>query len=181
MERKRLWEIVIAIVIILLLIVAVWWLLRSSSGQDRVTPEQDEPGQGQVIGGEPLDLSGYEQSASTIARVFVERFGSFSNGGDYQNIDVVMDIATDALQARLQDLINTSDTDHTSAYYGISTHVLSIHQVEVSDRQEVLEVLVQREESIDSPANTSVKYQTIRLTLVKDGTSWLVDDFIWLD
>ncbi len=180
MERKRKFEILFAIILIILLVGVVWWLLRPEPVNDQGSFTDD--GQMQDFESiEPLDLDGYEEDASTIARVFVERFGSFSNHGDYENVDAVMDIATSSLQSRLEDLAEDASGDGNAVYYGVSTYVISITQIEVSDTQEVLEVLTQREESIESPENTSVKYQTIEVTLVKEGEEWLVDDFEWVD
>ena len=180
MERKHKFEILFAIILIAFLIGVVWWLLRPDIDDGQVVDE-DSQMQGIELGQEPLDLDGYEEDASTIARVFVERFGSFSNHGDYENVDAVMDLATESLQVRLNELVDEASSDDGSVYYGVSTYVLSIDQVEVSDTQEVLEVLTQREESFETPGNTSVKYQTMQLTMTKVADQWLVDDFQWLD
>lgn len=181
MERKHKFEILLAIILIVLLIALVWWLLVSRGGEADVLVDEQEQGQGVIPGQEPLDLTGYEEDASTIARVFVERFGSFSNHSAYENVSSVMDISTSSLQSRLDDLVNSTSADNGAVYYGVSTYVVSITQKEVTETLEVLSVLTQREESIDSPSNTTVKYQTMEITLVKEGGEWLVDDFEWID
>lgn len=177
MERKQKIEIGIAVLIIIVLIGVLWWVLLpgssdlipgSDSGTGQATEDQQEPA---------IDYSAYETTASTIARVFVERFGSFSNQADYANVISVMDIATSSLQSKLEAMMS-KDQD-TDVYYGISTRVLSIDQVSATETQEVLEVMTQREESFETPANTTIRYQTMKLTLVKDGGSWLVSDFVW--
>lgn len=179
MERKHKIEILLAILLILILIGVVWWLVGSDGEKAIVV---DEDGQVQEIESmEPMDLNGYEEDASTIARVFVERFASFSNHSNYENVDSVMDISTESLQSYLQDLMESASNDDGSVYYGVSTYVISVSQVEVSDTREVLEVLTQREESFDTPGNTSVKYQTMQLTMLKQGDEWFVDSFEWID
>ena len=181
MEKKQKFEILLAILLIVLLVGLVWWLVGSKDDQVDPTVDEDSQVQDVLPGQEPLDLTGYEEDASTIARVFVERFGSFSNHSDYENVSSVMDIATSSLQDRLGLLVDGASADDGAVYYGGSTYVISIDQVEVTDVREVLEVMTQREESIDSPSNATVKYQTMALTLVKLGDEWFVDDFEWLD
>ncbi|HAL50543.1 MAG: hypothetical protein UU40_C0025G0006 [Candidatus Uhrbacteria bacterium GW2011_GWD2_41_121] len=177
MERKEKIEIGIAVLVIVVLVGVLWWVLQSGSsdlvpsidsGTDQATEDQQTP---------VIDYTAYETTASTIARVFVERFGSFSNQADYENVNAVMDIATSTLQNQLKTIM--SKEQDTDVYYGISTRVLSIDQVSITDTQEVLEVMTQREESIESPANTTIRYQSMKLTLVKNGDSWLVNDFVW--
>lgn len=120
-------------------------------------------------------------SANTVARNFVERFGSFSSDTNYINIDDVMSLATDALQGRLQDLADEARENTSESYYGISTKAI-IFTVEVeTDTTMTMRVTTQRQESIDSPANTSVRNQDIRLDMVFDGDTWLVDAFTWVD
>ncbi len=180
MERKQKIEIGIALIIILALAGLLAWifyagddidLAPSAGNQDQVIID------GQVV--PSLDYSLYPQSAQTIARVFAERFGSFSNKADYENVDSVMSIATSALQAKLFEVVEGVSNDANDSYYGISTHVLSVNLMSGDEVSEVYEVLTQREESIDSPSNTTIRYQTMTLTLVKEGESWLVDNFVW--
>ncbi|MBU4315538.1 hypothetical protein KJ673_04025 [Patescibacteria group bacterium] len=179
MERKQKIEISVAVVIIIALVCILAWILYPN--KDSVVPGAQDSEQ-VVIDGEvvpSLDYSAYPQSASTIARVFVERFGSFSNQNSYENVQSVMDIASSSLKQRLTKIINDATLEDDSVYYGVSTHILSVDQVSATDSLEKIEVLTQREESIESPANTTVRYQTMAVTLVKEGDSWLVDDFVW--
>lgn len=179
MERKTKIEIGIAVLIIIALVGVLWWVLRSDSS-DLVPGSDSGTGQATEDIQEPaIDYSAYETTASTIARVFVERFGSFSNQADYENIVSVKSIATNSLQSQLESIM--SKEQDTDVYYGISTRVLSINEVSTTDTEEILEVMTQREESIESPANATIRYQTIKLTLVKVGSSWLVDSFEWMD
>jgi len=48
-----------------------------------------------------------------------------------------------------------------------------------TDDSAVMLVTTQRNESFDSPKNTSVRYQDIELQMVKDGDGWLIDGFSW--
>ena len=69
----------------------------------------------------------------------------------------------------------------SEAYYGVSTTVIGLTKQVVTDDEVEFLVTTQRRESIDSPANTVVKYQDINVTLVPSGDTWLVSDFSWSD
>ena len=50
-----------------------------------------------------------------------------------------------------------------------------------TDTTITLSMTTQREETIDQPGNTTIKYQSITVSLVKSGTTWLVDGYTWKD
>ena len=114
-----------------------------------------------------------------VARGFVERFGSFSSEAGEQNIQDVLPLATETLRSRLESLIRTTQQTKGNGYYGISTRVITMSVVDETDTAATLAVKTQRTESIDSPANTSTRYQDLELTLVRTGDAWLVDDYTW--
>ena len=181
MTRRHKIEVLVAILILIGLIVVLWLIFRGGDDEqvreeEVVTLEEleitDENGEVIIIEDLPVE-------ASTVARVFVERFGSFSSENGYTNIDEVLSLATESLQSDLASLAADARSEGSDSYYGISTRVLSVSTVSSTDTTQIMSVVTQREESIDSPANTSVRYQTIALTLVADGDSWLVDAFAW--
>jgi hypothetical protein len=181
MEKKQKIEIGLAVLIILALICVLVWIIYPREIQEDVIVDEN----GNIVVENDtdytptVDYSIYPESAVTIARVFAERFGSFSNQAGYINVMSVMDISTESLQMRLDKIINDAMDDDSGTYYGVSTIVLSSEQVSATDAQEVFRVLTQRKESIESPENTTIRYQTMVITLVKDGDNWLVDDFVW--
>lgn len=119
-------------------------------------------------------------SATTVGRIFVERFGSFSSESRYENIDDVMTLATDKLQSRLEDLAETVRREQGGDYYGVSTRIITVKAEVTTETNARLLITTQREEAIANPGNTSVRYQDIRVELVKEGDHWLVDAFTWL-
>jgi hypothetical protein len=130
---------------------------------------------------DPEDIPAqHEVSAATVGRIFVERFGSFSSESDYENIDDVMTLATTSLQSRLEDLAETARGERNDEYYGVSTRIITVKTEVATETSARFLITTQREEAIADPGNTSVRYQDIRVELLKEGDSWLVDAFTWL-
>lgn len=122
-------------------------------------------------------------SASTVAGVFVERFGSYSSESDLENIEDVLPLATDNYRQELEALIEKIRAQGRSdSYYGVTTRVLSKKQVsmDVDAGTAVYEVLTQREESQGSAQDSKVSYQSIRIELKQEGDVWLIDSATWL-
>lgn len=181
MERRT--EVIIAAgVLVALAIVLFMLFFRKPEAEPvdrdtRVTREED-PEIPQV---DPEDIPEQnEVSATTIGRIFVERFGSYSSEADYENIDDVMAISTDALQSRLERLAEDARREQGSGYYGVSTRIITVKTESTSESAAQFLITTQREEAIDAPGNTSVRYQDIRVKLVKEGDEWLINDFTWL-
>lgn len=118
--------------------------------------------------------------AETTAMIFVERFASYSSESNFANITDVLPLTTAALSTRLQTITAEQKAAAPgSAYYGISTKVISQKVQEQTETTTTLLVSTQRAESIGSPGNTTIRYQDITVKLVKVGDSWKVDDFTW--
>lgn len=123
-----------------------------------------------------------ETSAITVARTFVERLGSYSSESDAANIEDILPMATTSFQKELETLVRQARASADGSYYGISTLVVtSPKTISASATQTILSMTTQREESIGDPNNTTKKYQSITVTLVKSGTTWLVSGYTWKD
>jgi len=192
MERKTKIEIAVAIGIILIFLgFVVWWMWPAAQTQNSAVPSQSNIGSST---NKPTDSSApsadavieppvvKETSASTVARTFVERLGSYSSEADAANIEDVLSMATPSFQKQLETLVKEARASSGGAYYGVSTVVITTPKtISSSSTQTVLSMTTQREETIDTPGNTSVRYQSITVTLVKSGTTWLVDGYVWTD
>lgn len=184
MENRHKIEVGVAIAVVLGLFLLLFVLLRSPEPEKEVNPgavpvADQKPEVPEVdsadIPSQPL------VSAQTTARNFVERFGSFSSDTNYLNIDDVLPLATKSLQRRLEDLAEEARENASDAYYGVSTRAIIFTVEEEAESAITMLVTTQRQESIDSPANTSVRNQQIRVDIVNDGNGWLIDDFVWLE
>ncbi len=192
MERKTKIEIALAIAVLLLFSAFVlFWR------QKAITPTATTPTAATVTTSKdrsvtatgstdttttPAPVVVKETSATTVARTFVERLGSYSSESDAANIEDILPMATTSFQKQLETLAKQSRASSDGSYYGVSTLVVTAPKtVSASSTQTVLSMTTQREESKGDPGNTTIKYQSITITLVKSGTTWLVDGYTWKD
>lgn len=190
MERKTKIEITLAILVILLFVgFVIWWKwpaaqtqTATSSDTTNITPSKDRTTTSTTSTTTEEDAEPVvkETSPSTVARTFVERLGSYSTEADAENIEDILPMATSSFQNELEALVREARASSDGSYYGVSTIVVtSPKTVSSTATQTVLSMTTQREETIDTPGNTTVSYQSITITLVKSGTTWLVDDYAW--
>jgi len=130
---------------------------------------------GQVTIAKPTSEEIDKNAAKAVAKVFAERFGSFSNQNGYQNIKEVEDITTDALYSGLSSYMSTKQDE--SKYYGITTKVISSSIKSWGSSNSTLLLGSLRAEIKDG--TTTQKNQDMEVTLTKSGSSWLVSSYTW--
>ncbi len=171
----------------------VWWLvsLRSTGPVVTVTNEGINvpgslpsasaglPSQAESIVKEP-DL---EASLKAIAATFAERFGSYSNQGNFSNLDDLRDLMTVKMKAWVENFKLTQKTEagDNVVYSGLTTKALSVKIVSFEESLGRAEVMVstQKQESIGNTINPRVFYQDLKLQLVKTNEGWKVDSAEW--
>lgn len=176
---KKILEISFAIAVIIGLIVLLVFLLR------KPTPEQElrdfirsQPTADQVF--TPEELANPEVRPEVSARIFAERFGSFSTESGYENQSVIFAVVTTELETRLKTLFEQAKSESIDAdYYGVSTRVLSVTVESQDETNASILVGTQREEANGNPGNVSLRNQDIRIVLVRSGDKWLVSDYQW--
>ncbi len=110
-----------------------------------------------------------------IARNFTERFGSYSNQVDFQNIKDLYPLMTASFKQSLNlDAGNFADLN----YIGVDTKVLKVAVVEENSNSASLLVHTQRSQR-GSNLQTEITYQRLALELVKSGDSWLINKADW--
>ena len=181
MTRKS--EIAIALLVILVLIAVLLFLFRKNESETantepKTTTTEVVTDTATETPTAPAPIT--HATATTVARIFVERFGSYSTDVDYANVTDVLPMVTDSLKTQLQDIAEDARKTADDSYYGVSTNVIKITTDKTSDTATTLTVKTQREEAFGSPSNTTVRYQDIRVEFVKVGEDWLVDSFTWL-
>ncbi len=185
MTRKKI-EIIAAVsIIVLLVVVLAFILLRKDKVEEPtvVTPTPTVNIPSNVTNGlqERNIPAPQSVSASTVARSFVERFGSYSSESDYVNVDDVKNLATPAFQSELDTLVRQfrSQTDPSDGYTGISTRIITIQPTVETDTNMTFLITTQRQEAIGNPGNASIRYQDVEVELVKSGDSWLINALTW--
>jgi hypothetical protein len=174
-------EVIAAVVILILLLILLLFIFRKPKVlvEDVQEPEQVVQVMPEV---NPADIPAPGVvSASTVARIFVERYGSYSSETDFANVDDVMALATPTYQTELEASVDgyRRQFDEDDGYTGISTIVIGMKTTSESEVATSFLVTTQREESVGSPGNTTLRYQDAEVGLVKSGDDWLINDLTW--
>jgi uncharacterized protein (UPF0333 family) len=122
-----------------------------------------------------------EIAVKALAVAFVERFGSFSNQGDYLNLQELLNVMTPTManwvkSSYLPKLKKERPAD--GFYYAISTKAPVVEVLSEKAEAVKLKVTTKRDEQIAGQENKEF-LQEITLDLVKQNNNWLVDGAYW--
>jgi len=121
-----------------------------------------------------------KDTVSRLARLFAERFGTFSSQSQYEGIGDVMAVTTDSFQNWLKDkYIPQIKGQHSAAVYsGQTTRVMSVTVEKFADNESQVAVRVQRAVT-DEGGAIEVKYPVLNVALIRQDSMWLVDSAYW--
>lgn len=182
MLSRRKIEVIVAIVILIILVLLLIFFLRKPKEEVIQTPEPEQVTQElPAVRPEDIPTPGVV-SASTVARIFIERFGSYSSESDFANVEDVMALATPTYQEELEATVDgyRRQADENAGYTGVSTVVISVKTTSESEAATTFLITTQREEAVGTPGNTTLRYQDAEVSLVKSGDDWLINDLVWL-
>jgi hypothetical protein len=121
-------------------------------------------------------------TAEAVARSFAERFGSFSNQSDFENIIDLHPFMTAKMRVWADDYVEKTrgTTQAAAVYYGITTRALGSEILKQDAASAVIQVNTSRREIGGNLGETKEYLQNIELTLVKEaGDFWKVDKAEW--
>lgn len=121
-----------------------------------------------------------ESSLLRLAKIFVERYGSYSNKNDFENIKNLQSLMTDKFQKESEAYIKLNESDDEAAqYYGITTTAASMKIVALEEGSSgTVEVATRRVESRQGEDPTTyTQYIDVFFKNV-DGT-WKVHNVKW--
>jgi cbb3-type cytochrome oxidase subunit 3 len=117
------------------------------------------------------------------AKLIAERFGSFSNHSDYENIKDLEIHMTEKMKQWSVNYISKSRSESSGreGYYGISTKAISteVKQLNEDSGQAEFYISTQRIESREDSRDDRVFYQGITIKFVLTKGEWLVDSIYW--
>lgn len=119
------------------------------------------------------------QRVINLSSLFAERFGSYSNQGDFENVRDTMPLMTSSLQAWAETYIRDNTPADTSVYSGISTKALASEVVEFDTAAGRAEVNVQTQRTEATSEGTRTFNQVLNVELVKSGNEWLINSIQW--
>ncbi len=181
--RKRLFIILGIIAAMILVILLLFFAFNKRNGEASTpAPTQNTPplvGEGGGVSTPPPTQSPVpvgdpeEIYLKQLSRIFVERYGSFSNQNDNAHIVDILRLGT----ARMQEYLNGKRQTFDTAYHGMTTHVVASRILDKSAVSASVRVDVQR--IVSEGAAQKTEYDSAKVALVKEGNEWKVDGVYW--
>ena len=123
-----------------------------------------------------------QTSLKQLARSFTERYGSYSNQSDFENLVDLTALMSQAMAARTESYIESAREvlQDNARYSGTTTRALSvkIDSYNEDDGEAVVTVTAQRRESSDI-AQDRIYYQSLTIEFIKVRESWKADSATW--
>lgn len=119
--------------------------------------------------------------AVALSRSFTERFGTFSNQNNYENINNLRSYMTPNMEKAADGIIAKSEAkkDQQNGYYGITTQALTTTTISSSAQKVTIIVTTQREESKETTSERKIFQQSAELQVVMQDGAWKVESIIW--
>ena len=186
--------IIISIFVIFILGISIFLVVRNknkSAEPQTVTPTDSTASQngvqpnGQILVGDQAPaglpaktatpLEAEKNGAVQLAKVFVERYGTYSSDNNFQNIKEVEALVTPALWSKISAPMNAKTS--TASFVGVTTKVISLELTAWSDTAATVELKTTRIEEKNGAVST--RYQNAIVQMVKTGGVWLADKLVW--
>lgn len=114
-----------------------------------------------------------KNNVKQLAKIFLERYGTYSSDNNYQNIRDVEELVSDGLWKKLSARLTVKPA--TGGFVGVTSRVITATLVEWGAKDaQVSANLTRAEEKNGVVTNTQ---QTAVVSLIKTGDVWLVDKF----
>ena len=123
----------------------------------------------------PTTEEAVKNAAKQTAKIFVERYGSYSTDNNYQNIREVESLVTEALWTKISGKLNSPIP--TGAFNGLTTLILSGEFNSWDGQSAELTLKTRRQENRAGVLSSA--YQDIAVSLVRQGDNWYVNSFQW--
>lgn len=152
--------------------------------QQIIVDQPDKPVVVEPVVPQPSAQDLLKSDLTGIAATFAERFGSYSNQGNYDNIDSLRFLMTLKMNKWGDEYVNTlkaAPQPATQLYYGVTTKTLSttIEAFDTANGLVTILVTTQRKEIRGATANAVLVLQTLRLSFIKEDGFWKVDSAKW--
>lgn len=195
MNNKKIYLILIVLLILALGLLGAFWYLSQNKNQDQPTTventqnnfneptvNQEQPTPKPVVSETPVsnNLTAEEKEQAQLLKLagsFVERYGSYSNQTDFENLSDLLPFMSRDLKNWAENFIKEKRKSiaENQPYYGLTTKTLKKELVSFSDDLVKIKVSVQKSEMIGGDFNAKVFYEDYLVELIKEDEIWKID------
>lgn len=148
--------------------------IGEGAGAGVVTDLEDlQAGEGQippVVAAEPLSE---ETRVKQVARIFIERFGSYSNQNGNSHIDDVLPMLT----SEMAQWVKTQGVEASNDYQGMTSKVIASSVTSLTTDVATVTVGVQR--FVEDHVVGETEYASGRVELLLEDGDWKIDGLYW--
>ncbi|MBI2037604.1 MAG: hypothetical protein HYT15_01560 [Candidatus Magasanikbacteria bacterium] len=186
--------IIISVVIFLVLAISIFLIVRNKNKKTEnanpttttttSTSNNTQSGSQVVVDGQlptgltartPTSLEVEKNNVEQLAKIFVERYGSYSTDNEFQNIKESESLVTKSLWTKISAGMNVKST--SQGFLGVTTKVVSASITDWSASKATVQLRLMREENKDG--TVSNRYQNATVEMVKQGNVWLANALAW--
>lgn len=181
-------KIIFAVLIIIIVLIGLFWFLRIKTA---VVPAEKSAGGGIEEKTEKFDeeviIPAIDEETKIKlelqkkASMFVERYGSYSNQSDYENIIDLKPFMTKAMRVSSDNFVKKERAKQSDkeSYRGYFAKALNSAIEIFSEQQTTVKVYCQRTEIIGDPSNSKTYYQFAKINFLKESGEWKVAEIKW--
>ncbi len=184
--------IIVSVVVLLVLAVSIFLIVRNKTKTVDTTPTTNtnttlpstndgSPSSVQALidkglpAKTPTPLEVEQNAVEQFAKVFVERYGTYSTDNEFQNIKESQPLVTKSLWSKISTGINAKETNQD--FLGLTTKVMSVRLASWEPNQATVELKTMRAE--DKNGVISNRYQNATVGMVKENGVWLANALSW--
>ncbi len=200
-ENKQLIALTVTFIIFVIVAVLVYFFIfnKGEDADDRVPIEISETVKSKLLAGingekiikyaDPVVIIPREMTEQDVEKFvtsFVERYGSYSNQANFDNIMILEASMTDRMKTWAKGYVNDQRAKKKSniIYYGVITKAVGVDVEEFDNEEGQASFLVKtrrKESFISKNGSDNVFNQDIKIKVVKIGKVWKVDEAFWQD
>ncbi len=190
-KKRATWIVLISVILAIIFLLVLWFLFfrgkpkvvpASTATKTPVVtqPAQTSPTVSQQVTAQEKQTRTEAAGVIALSKLFTERYGSWSNEADFQNVRDLIPLMSKSFAASTTASLTTKKIP--TGFYGITTRVITVTVVKNDEKAGVatVDLDTQRQEERGTAQNMSIKYQKIELTFVKESGVWVVDSATWL-
>lgn len=193
-RRRAILIVILALLLIAIVVATVLYLLRArpkpaGAGDATVpvlTPSAPAPTPTAVSAFQnPLNppapsVDKSRTAAAQMAELFAERYGSYSNQGDFQNLRDLLPVMTDAYRASTETYLATAKSDPNAPYEGVTSVKIStdVRSYDATGGTAVIAVMLQQQK-VSGASRATPTYRSLKMSLQKVGQDWRVASATW--